>query len=608
MALTDTSRPAEPTASGRRRAHPVPALDGALDVVVTALAVWTALAWLMVLGLPLTVGWLWPVTVVGLIWLRSRGPWYAVPPVPALQGWAVVGLATATAGLASTVSRPDGDDAYYVIRSTWVADRGELPDGDMIFSDGQWPATFGPDPNLTSLETLFGAVARVTGLAAGDVVYRWFVPVAAFLAVWALHVLLRVWQARRPTVSTALALVFLVMGGYAGSTWGNVHLARIWQGKIVLVAVLVPLLHAVLTAVLRRRGGPTCPGLLLLLALGFAGAGVSTTAVFILPLVAVAVGASVLVLHRRWSDVVLAVVATAAGPTIMGIWTVLSPAGAGNEPGQSTGWLWLRILGGSGWVATLVTLAAVLVLVGALRPGWASADPTALRILAGSLLLGFLFTVPPLYPVLTALMGGDAIAHRLAWVLPVPAVIGLLASLPARRWGLPVLPAVAGALAVILSVGQPLWAASNMAHLGKPGTWKVRDQADLAAARWIVEQRPEGRYLAASWVAMMAGVLTSELRPVGTRMDYVASLDAISGSQVDERVLLQGVADGVESRLPENREPALAALDALDVEVACVAWDDAFTQDLFGTAGFVPAYAVGPWTCWDRTPVRGPAG
>ena len=606
MALADTSRPAEPAVlPRRRRAHPVPVLDGALDVVVAALAVWTLLAWLMVVGLPLAVGWLWPVLVAGLIWLRSRGAWYPVPAVSALQGWAAVGLATATAALASMVSRPDGDDAYYVIRSTWVADRGALPDGDMIFSDGQWPATFGPDPNLTSLETLFGVVARVTGLATGDVVYRWFVPVAAFLAVWALHVLLRVWQARRPTASTVLALVFLVMGGYAGSTWGNVHLARIWQGKIVLVAVLVPLLHAVLTALLSKRGGTTRPGLLMLLALGLAGAGVSTTAVFILPLVTVAVGSAVLVLHRRWSDVVLAVVATAAGPAVMGIWTILSPAGAGNEPGRSTGWLWLRILGSSGWVATLVVLAAVLVVVGALRPRWASADPTALRILAGALVVGFLFTVPPLYPVLTALMGGDAIAHRLAWVLPVPAVIGLLASLPARRWGLPVVPAVAGALAVILGVGQPLWAASNMAHLGQLGTWKVRDQADLAAARWIVEQQPQGRYLAASWVAMMTGVLTSELRPVGTRMDYVASLDEIPGSQVDERVLLQGVADGVESRLPENREPALAALDALDVEVACVAWDDAFTQDLFGTAGYVPAYAVGPWTCWDRTPAHG---
>jgi hypothetical protein len=127
----------------------------------------------------------------------------------------------------------------------------------------------------------------------------------------------------------------------------------------------------------------------------------------------------------------------------------------------------------------------------------------------------------------------------------------------------------------------------------------VRDQSDLAAARWIVAQDPPGRYLAANWVAMMTGVLTSELRPVGTRMDYVRSLEGVPGAQVEGRVLLQGVADGDTTlRVPENLDRVERALDELDVSAACVAWSDAFTGEVFAT--WRPGFAHGPWTCWSR--------
>lgn len=584
-------------------------LDGVLDVAVASFAWWSLVYAGMLLGMSTTgAGWLWALGTAGVVALRSRARWYPAPAdVAGRSAGGALAVAVGMAALSSVVSRPEWDDAAFVIRSTFVADHGTVPQGDMIFTDDRWPATFGAVPHLSSIETLLGAVARWTGALSGDVVYRWFVPVATFGAVWSAWLLFRVLRARRPAASLTLAMTMIVLGGYAHASWGNFHLARMWQGKVVLVALLVPYLYAVLAALLgdRSRGRLVRPaGLLLLVGVGAAGVGLSSTGVFLVPLVAAA-GVAWCLVERRWLDVVTIVASASVFPMVAGVVTVLSPVGARNEAGRTTEWLWSRVLADS-LVAAVVVVAVLVVLVGVVRPRWAGVvDPPRQRLLAGAAVTGLVFTLPPLYPVLTALMGGDAIAYRLAWVVPVPILVGLLASLPARRWGLPVVPAVAGALAVILAVGQPLWAASNMAHLGKPGTWKVRDQADLAAARWIVEQQPEGRYLAASWVTMMTGVLTSELRPVGTRIDYVASLDEIPGSQVEERLLLQGVADGVESRLPENRDPALAALDALDVEVACVAWDDAFTQDLFGTAGYVPAYLVGPWTCWDRTPAPG---
>lgn len=584
-------------------------VDGCLDVAVAALALWTVLYWTALGGVPLMpVLVVWAVGLAGLVWVRVRvrSPWLrGVPDATAVQTSVVLVVAAGAALLSSVVSRPDGDDASFVARSTWIADRGSLPTGDFVFGEPGWPATFGSSPNVSSVEALHGALARATGLPTGDVVYRYAVPLATFAAVWALWVLLRAWGARRPVASLLLALAFLLLGGYAHATFGNMFLARIWQGKAVLLAVLVPYLYAVVATLWRRTAGETArPGDLartaaVLVGVGLAGVGVSSTAVFLVPLVAGATGLGLLV-ARRWREAVVVVLAACAGPLVAGVMTVLSPVGARNEGGRATDWLWVRVLGDEPVVGALVAGAVLLVAAGVAWPRWFGAvDRPAQVGLALALTAGFLCTVPPLYSVLTALTGGDAIAHRLAWVLPVPAVVGLVASLPARRWGVPVLPAVALALVAVLAAGQPLWAASNGASVGRPGTWKVRDQADLAAARWIVEQDPRGRYLAANWVAMMTGVLTSELRPVGTRMDYVRSLEAVPGARAGERELLQAVADGDTTlRVPGNAGHVERALDELDVEVACVAWSDDFTTGVF--ADWQPGFAYGPWTCWSR--------
>jgi hypothetical protein len=82
-------------------------------------------------------------------------------------------------------------------------------------------------------------------------------------------------------------------------------------------------------------------------------------------------------------------------------------------------------------------------------------------------------------------------------------------------------------------------------------------------------------------------------------MDYVRSLDAVPGSRVDQRVLLQAVADGDPTlRVAENTVRVTRALDDLDVTAACVAWSDPFTAEVF--ADWEPGFAYGPWTCWSR--------
>ena len=476
-----------------------------------------------------------------------------------------------------------------------------------MFGDGQWPMAYYVVPDFTALDAWQGGVAWVTGVSAGSVAYRGFVPVAAAAMVWALWRLLRGWGARRPVVGLGLGLVVLVWGGYAHATFGNLSLVRIWQGKAVFVSVLVPLLWAVLAGVWRGGGDRRAVRrvLFVVAACGVAGVGLTQAAVFVVPLVAVA-GAVPVLVRRRWRLAVVLVAAASAAPVASGL-AVAATGDAGGtnswmnswENGLITPW---GVVVGSVPVGVVV-LAAVAVLVAGWR--WPTVRslvdhddrPVARqRSLAIAVLAGVLFTLPPLFAVVQLAIGGDAIAFRVAWVLPVPALVGLLASLPGR--------AVASgtalvATAVLVVAGLPLWSPANSARFERPGAWKVRDPVDLYVARWIVEQDP-GTYLAGNWLAGATVVVSSGPRPVGTRMDYLEQMSQVDGARSDQRILLQEFADGAGGRSAEVLAPACQALGDLDVELACVAWPDDLSVDLFTSAGFEQALTAGPWGCWVR--------
>jgi hypothetical protein len=64
---------------------------------------------------------------------------------------------------------------------------------------------------------------------------------------------------------------------------GRFFVIRLWQGKAVFVAVLVPILFVFLHEYAER---PTRRLLLLLAASGVAGVGLTTTAIFVVPVIA----------------------------------------------------------------------------------------------------------------------------------------------------------------------------------------------------------------------------------------------------------------------------------------------------------------------------------
>jgi hypothetical protein len=208
---------------------------------------------------------------------------------------------------------------------------------------------------------------------------------------------------------------------------------------------------------------------------------------------------------------------------------------------------------------------------------------------------GALIAVPAVYDLAARVMGTNAIAWRLTWVVPVPALVGLLGSLP--RWGrvptgVPVALATAGALLV---GGLPLWSTANGAWTAPPGQWKVA-ATDLEAARWIAGQRPAGPVLAPTPTSAALGAVTADVSPVGTRTDYMGTYADEPGTDMIERLALQRLVDGVAA--PADVAAAPDAVDLLEVAVICGRAGDPQVRELALGAGFEPRFENPGLTCY----------
>lgn len=201
--------------------------------------------------------------------------------------------ATALAVLSTFTLWPNPDDLYYVNLSQWVVDHGTFPLRDTIFSDLVFPMASWPP--VASYDAMIGTLARLSGVHAASVVYLFVPPVATFLSVLALWRLLRAWQVKAVGVALSLGLVFLLFDGGPGyAAPGNLFLIRLWQGKVILLCLMVPLL---LVYALRYVERPTRAHAWWLFAGGVAAVGLSTSAMFLVPLVALA-GAAPLAVRR----------------------------------------------------------------------------------------------------------------------------------------------------------------------------------------------------------------------------------------------------------------------------------------------------------------------
>jgi hypothetical protein len=456
-------------------------------------------------------------------------------------------------------------------------------------------------PPVPSWEPLVGTVARGTGLEVGDVFYYVVPPVATVLAVLAGWRLLRRWGVPLPAVALAVAVLFLLWHSGERRHLGEYFIGRMWQGKVLLLCIGIPVLWAGLTGYVQRPGRPA--SLLLLLCAGAAAVGLSTTAIFVVPVVAA--GALAPLALRAPKDALLGLAATAAYPVAAGVATLRLGGRTPDDYGADDvlpRYL-LELVLGDGVPAFLALLALVAapVLVPRLRSA---------AMLACSALLVVVLLAPGVPALIFDLTGLGRVLWRLLWVVPLALALGALATSVARRWHpwpLRLVPAVAIGAAVVLG-GSPTWQADGVRVADRP-TWK-RDPAVLDQARQVLRVLPpDAQVLAPVAFTQTLLVASGDVTAVNPRLFFIQPLEDDPRAHFRDRQfllrLITGQVPRATTRAGRARRVAAAgdALARVGVDVACVPTGNRAALRVVEDTGYRPLVRTRSLTC-----LRAPSG
>jgi hypothetical protein len=561
--------------TARRRTPPV--VVGALGVLLVVAAALRS----EISPLPLTVLGLALLALGLLAHTESRvGPvdgdgHLDVPPERshAGRGTPVALVVCLTAAVfASFLRRTDADDAFYLNRATWVAERGVPVVRDTMFGPETYPSTYGRGLPFPSFESLIGSLAHLLDVRAATLAYVGLTPVLAFACLWATWRLVRAW-AVPPALPVFLAAAFVML--VSGATIvGGYGVGRLWQGKVVAFAVLTPLIWVYLTRTVTADQRGARRALVLLLLSGVAFAGLTSGAPLLVPTFAGAALLAALVL--RHGRLAAGAGLLMVGPVVAGVSVVLGEQNfTAEDSAVLTATATLRFLFGTSLPFAVLGIVAVVLAVRALRPEAA--------VLAGSASAVALLTLlPGVADLADALTGAGPIAWRLATLVPIAVLVGVLLVEVVRR-----VPTTAGraVAAVVVAVGvglagTPLWLGDNTTMASEPG-WKV-DPVALDDVEAVLDLPAEdGTYLLPPRQSEVLAVYTTEVFATVPRLSYVPNLDEDDDRHSARFALYLWLNEGYPLIPRGIRE----RLDLLGVGVLCVPADDpALTADLDAVA------------------------
>ena len=549
--------------------------------VVLGLATAAVLAFVKVDGLWWPLAWLALVGVLGAAAysVRNGGSTPATTVRAALHrtsrtaAVSVLVLAGLAALLALVMVRPDLDDVFVVNRSAWVAANDTVfPDRDTIFSDDVLPVER-PAALSTSVEALLGSAAAAGRVSAVALTHLGFGPLIAALAVLATWRLLRGLGARSAAAATWAGTLFLMLDGAVHGSFGNFFAGRSWQGKAAFLLLVVPTLWhhgaAYGRTGLRRH--------LLALAAGVvAGLGLTTSSVLVAPPVVLAAVAAT-ALDAGEPRRIARSVAAAAPAVLAGCYALFAAPQRLGDAVAVLGFLDVRRFLDSGTepIAMIRMVfgegpAALVALVAALT-AWAVVGSRGSRmlLLAGPVVVFGAFLAPGVLDVLDAAGEADAVAWRTLWVLPLPAMVGLVVT--AGRPGVRAAPAVSAAVVLVflLLVGTPITSSANR---GTELVWPpVVDlpRPEVESARTLIYMAPVGGTVAGpADVDFAVSVLGVDVRAVNPRASYLRGRHAGRDfNALDRLTLTHALEHGYAEWGPEA---TARALDVLAPDVVCL--------------------------------------
>lgn len=179
--------------------------------------------------------------------------------------------------------RSDADDVFLVNRAVWTSQHdGPFAQRDTLFANQVFPRT-GPDFPDRAYEQLVGVLSAWTNVSAATWFYLILGPLVAGLSVWAMWRLLMCLGVRAPAVATGAAALFLVLDGGSHAGLGNFSFVRSWQGKSVLLLIVLPVL---MCAGLRWGRHGRGVDLWVMLVSSVAAIGLSSSSLFLVPIAA----------------------------------------------------------------------------------------------------------------------------------------------------------------------------------------------------------------------------------------------------------------------------------------------------------------------------------
>ncbi|MDN5894628.1 MAG: DUF6077 domain-containing protein, partial [Nocardioides sp.] len=570
------------------------------------------------------IGWVATVAAVVLLllwpWQRrtppSAGRTHAteIPPSDAAPGprlFEDLGVLVVMAGstlAAMFIHLADTDDPYYVNRSVWVAEHGNAALRDTMFSPEVYNSPYGGGIPIASVEALIGVIAHMSGIRVGTVTYILASAGAAALAVWAMWRLARVWAPRRVFLVFLGSIAFLMLSG--DSMLGNFWIVRIWQGKVMAVAILMPLIWAYLTVVHEAGPGPRRRwNVWLLLMAGIAFFGLTPTAAVWGPVMMGAALVAAFLLRSK--ALAVGAVAMGIGPIVSGLVVALFSSEVGGEapvvlPAYES---FVRILGET---APMVAICLVVLALSPLLPRRGAA-----ATLAGcSALASVLIFAPGILPLVNTVTGSGPILWRMLYCTPIAMLVGLLLGLPrpdlrgvlAGRLApiarlAPAVPVAAVVLVVATFAvgGRPIW--SHTGH-GGPVTvssspeWKLDVEA-LEDVRLLDETDVSGVVLLPPRQMKVLTMYTTDMFPVVPRKWFIGNIEEPRAQKRARRVLY--ALASAEGRVPKQKL-VTRALESLDVTLACT-WPSPTIKKVMarlGNAGYTRQMTIGALRCASR--------
>jgi hypothetical protein len=507
------------------------------------------------------------------------------PPTGLLADVTAAAFALAFAVMSLLLDNTNADDAFYINRATATAQLNRIPVRDVLFTNEQVPPISGAGLPLDSLHALQGAVARLASVEAPTVAYLVTPPLGSFLATWALWRLVRAWAPRRALLCFALGCTYWTWSALVQLSPGSLFVERIWQGKVLFVAWMVPTLYTLVTRWVSRQDARTA---VMLFGGALASLGLTASATFVTPLV-FAAAAPALVARRAWRALAV-LLGAGCVPLVIGVAVTLHYSLSEAIAGP---------LRDNYWIATQVFATGVVAAIGALAlwcAPWLARSGAPAAVIAGVAVIAAVLLAPGVLPAISEAAGLTDTLRRFLWLVPLPAVVGLLAAVPVNR-----LAAIGAAVAVgalLVASGRPVWLESGHSAWHWPPGWKTNAHY-VGEARAILERyRGRDAVLAPKGVMRAIAIITVQPKAVNPR-NYYARILPEPRYRTGERLSLTRFATkGLRPRSPGYIRRSLRDLR---VGLVCIhAATEPLAREIGLEARYRPAFTLDDLLCLRR--------